>query len=107
LAEYAHVLRVGGLLYTITDVPELHTWMISHLTPFPLFSRLTDAEIDNLGLESGEGVEGVEVSGSIIGRERERALLEAVKQRTEEGKKVERAGVLKQWSVWRRDPDPA
>jgi tRNA (guanine-N7-)-methyltransferase len=28
--------------------------------------------------------------------------MEAVKRRTEEGKKVERNGVGKQWSVWRR-----
>jgi tRNA (guanine-N7-)-methyltransferase len=77
--------------------------MVSHLEPFPLFQRLTEEEIDNLGLESGEGVEGVE--GSELGRERERAVMEAVKRRTEEGKKVERNGVGKQWSVWRRVED--
>jgi tRNA (guanine-N7-)-methyltransferase len=103
LAEYAYVLRPGGLLYTITDVPDLHTWMVSHLEPFPLFKRLTEEEIDNLGLESGEGVVGVE--GSELGRDRERAVMEAVKRRTEEGKKVERNGVGKQWSVWRRLSD--
>ncbi|RUS13129.1 methyltransferase-like protein 1, partial [Jimgerdemannia flammicorona] len=27
LAEYAYVLRVGGILYTITDVKDLHEWM--------------------------------------------------------------------------------
>ena len=100
LAEYAFVLRSGGLLYTITDVPDLHTWMVSHLEPFPLFHRLTEDEIDNLGLESGEGVEGVE--GSELSRERERAVMEAVKLKTEEGRKVERNHSGKQWSVWRR-----
>lgn len=59
LAEYAYVLRTGGLLYTITDVPDLHTWMVSHLDPFPLFQRLTEEEINNLGRESGEGVQDV------------------------------------------------
>mgnify|MGYP001582474404 CR=1 FL=1 len=101
LAEYAFVLRPGGLLYTIADVPDLHTWMVSHLEPFPLFHRFTEEEIDNLGLESGEGVEGVE--GSELSREREReAVLEAVKLKTEEGRRVERNHSDKQWSVWRR-----
>ncbi|CAG8744653.1 14903_t:CDS:2, partial [Acaulospora morrowiae] len=27
LAEYAYVLRVGGIIYTITDVEDLHAWM--------------------------------------------------------------------------------
>ena len=104
MAEYAYALKVGGLLYTITDVPDLHEWMVSHLDAFPLFERLSEDEIDNLGLKSGEGVVGVE--GSYLNRERERCVMEAVKRRTEEGKKVERNGVGKQWSVWRRKPDP-
>ena len=32
--------------------------------------------------------------------------MEAVKRRTEEGKKVERNQGGKEWSVWRRLPDP-
>ncbi|GAA5973530.1 hypothetical protein JCM11641_007101 [Rhodosporidiobolus odoratus] len=100
LAEYAYVLRPGGLLYTITDVPDLHTWMTGHLAPFPLFKRLTEEEIDNLGMESGEGVQGYE--GSELQNQREKAVMEAVKRRTEEGKKVERNNGGKQWSVWRR-----
>jgi tRNA (guanine-N7-)-methyltransferase len=100
LAEYAYVLRVGGLLYTITDVPDLHTWMVSHLAPFPLFQRLTEEEINNLGRESGEGVEGVE--GGEEDWKREKGVMEAVKRRTEEGRKVERNQVGKEWSVWRR-----
>ncbi|BGP03372.1 tRNA guanine-N7-methyltransferase [Rhodotorula toruloides ATCC 204091] len=104
LAEYAYVLRPGGLLYTITDVPDLHIWMTSHIGAFPLFQRLTDEEIDNIGLTSGEGVVGYE--GSDLQRERERAVMEAVKKRTEEGRKVERNQGGKEWSVWRRLPDP-
>ncbi|GAA5846723.1 hypothetical protein JCM9279_003428 [Rhodotorula babjevae] len=104
LAEYAYVLRPGGLLYTITDVPDLHQWMTGHIGSFPLFHRLSEDEIDNLGLESGEGVEGQ--SGSELQRVRERAVMEAVKRRTEEGKKVERNQGGKEWSVWRRLPDP-
>ena len=34
---YAFVLRVGGLIYTITDVKDLHEWMVVHLDEHPLF----------------------------------------------------------------------
>ncbi|SCZ94126.1 BZ3500_MvSof-1268-A1-R1_Chr12-2g03705 [Microbotryum saponariae] len=104
LAEYAFVLRPGGLLYTITDVPALHTWMTSHLASCPMFLRLTEDEISSLGSEGGEGVEG-ELEGGERGRERERRLMEAVRRRTEEGKKVERNKGVKEWSVWRRLTD--
>lgn len=100
LAEYAYVLKVGGLLYTITDVPDLHEWMTGHLAGCPLFERLTEEQIDNLGLESNEGVVGVEPGPA--NRDRERKVMEAVKRRTEEGQKVERNNAGKQWSVWRR-----
>ena len=36
-AVYAFVLRVGGLIYTITDVKDLHDWMVDHLDAHPLF----------------------------------------------------------------------
>lgn len=39
LSEYAYVLREGGIIYTITDVKDLHEWMVSHLLAHPLFSR--------------------------------------------------------------------
>ncbi|RUS23120.1 m7G tRNA methyltransferase [Endogone sp. FLAS-F59071] len=44
LAEYAYVLRVSGVLYTITDVKDLHDWMVKHLDQHPLFERLTEDE---------------------------------------------------------------
>lgn len=34
-----------GLLYTITDVKELHEWMVSHLTEHPLFERVSDEDL--------------------------------------------------------------
>ena len=43
LAEYAYVLRVDGLLYTATDVEELHQWMSTVLDEHPLFEQLTDS----------------------------------------------------------------
>lgn len=42
LAEYAYVLRIGGLLYTATDVEELHQWMSTVLNEHPLFEQMTD-----------------------------------------------------------------
>lgn len=76
LAEYAYVMKSGGLLYTITDVPDLHDWMVSHLDGFPSFERI---EAD----ENDEVVKQVRVS-------------------TEEGKKVERNNGLKLLAVYRR-----
>lgn len=76
LAEYAYVMKPGGLLYTITDVPDLHDWMVSHLEGFPRFERI---EAD----ENDEVVKQVRVS-------------------TEEGKKVERNNGLKLLAVYKR-----
>ena len=45
LAIYAYILRVGGLLYTITDVLDLHNWEVEHLASHPLFERIPDAEL--------------------------------------------------------------
>lgn len=61
LAEYAYVLRVGGLVYTITDVEEVHEWMVTHFTEHPLFERVSkeqladDIIIDKLGTSTEEG----------------------------------------------------
>eukprot|EP01135_Chromosphaera_perkinsii_P003634 Nk52_evm13s250 gene=Nk52_evmTU13s250 len=46
LAEYAYVLAVGGIVYTITDVLDLHEWMVKHLTEHPLFERIPESETD-------------------------------------------------------------
>lgn len=47
-AEYAFWLRPGGLLYTVSDVPELEEWMVACLDACPMFVRLTEAELDAL-----------------------------------------------------------
>lgn len=39
LSEYAFVLKEGGIIYTITDVEDLHLWMVKHLDEHPLFER--------------------------------------------------------------------
>ncbi|KAJ7567291.1 hypothetical protein O6H91_02G141200 [Diphasiastrum complanatum] len=45
LAEYAYILGIGGILYTITDVEELGEWMKSNLEAHPLFERLSEKEL--------------------------------------------------------------
>ena len=45
LAEYAYILKVGGRLYTCTDVKDLHDWMVKHLDAHPLFKRVSDEEL--------------------------------------------------------------
>jgi tRNA (guanine-N7-)-methyltransferase len=82
-AEYAYVLRPGGVLYTITDVESLHEWMKEHLGVCALFEELTPEELEAdvcVGLMTAE---------------------------TEEGKKVERNKGPKFVACFRRLPDPA
>ncbi|KAF8904996.1 putative methyltransferase [Gymnopilus junonius] len=81
LAEYAYVLRPGGIVYTITDVKDLHDWMRTHLTAFPLFEPIDE---DTLRSE-GKG-----------------PIIDAVYTSTEEGKKVERNGGQKWLACFRR-----
>ncbi|RDB31046.1 tRNA (guanine-N(7)-)-methyltransferase [Hypsizygus marmoreus] len=69
LAEYAYALRPGGIVYTITDVKDLHEWMKSHLEDFPLFEYVDE---ETLRAE-GKG-----------------PIIDAVYTSTEEGRKVER-----------------
>lgn len=45
LAEYAYILCEGGLIYTITDVEEVHDWIVKHLTEHPLFKRVPEPEL--------------------------------------------------------------
>ena len=40
LAEYAYVMKPGGLAYVITDVADLMLWMVDHFSSSPLFERL-------------------------------------------------------------------
>lgn len=79
LSEYAYCLKKGeGLLYTCTDVPDLHEWMVSKLEEHPLFERLSDVEVDN------------------------DPVIPLVLNNTEEGMKVIREGRDKQVSIFRR-----
>ncbi|KAF7970116.1 hypothetical protein HWV62_25002 [Athelia sp. TMB] len=81
LAEYAYAMRPGGIVYTITDVHDLHQWMKSHLDDFPLFQAVDE---ETLRAE-GKG-----------------PILDAVYTSTEEGKKVERNKGEKWLACYRR-----
>ncbi|CAE6434889.1 unnamed protein product [Rhizoctonia solani] len=83
LAEYAYVLRPGGIVYTVTDVEELHLWMVAHLEAFPAFERIPDEEATK-----------DPVTPHIINA-------------TEEGKKVERNNGRKWIALFRRKDRPA
>lgn len=45
LAEYAYVLAEDGIVYTVTDVEDLHEWMVQHFTEHPLFQRMNDDQL--------------------------------------------------------------
>ncbi|XP_044755232.1 tRNA (guanine-N(7)-)-methyltransferase [Coccinella septempunctata] len=82
LAEYAYLLAIGGIVYTITDVKDLHEWMVTHFSSHPLFSRLSDEEL---------------VSDPII---------EKLYASSEEGQKVTRNNGDKFLAVFKRIADP-
>lgn len=81
-SEYAFVLRPGGKVYTITDVEDLHLWMVEHFESHPSFERVDDDENHN------------------------DECVAVMKTETEEGKKVERNGGTKFVAVFRRLEDP-
>lgn len=39
-----------GIIYTVTDVKDLHDWMAEHLQAHPLFERLTQQEMVSFSL---------------------------------------------------------
>ncbi|CAN1341368.1 tRNA (guanine-N(7)-)-methyltransferase [Linum perenne] len=47
LDEYAYVVQIGGIIYTITDVEELGEWMNTCLEQHPLFEPLTKEELES------------------------------------------------------------
>ncbi|CAM1506488.1 Fc.00g061290.m01.CDS01 [Cosmosporella sp. VM-42] len=81
-SEYAYSLRLGGIVYTITDVEDLHLWMVQHLDAHPAFERVSK--------EDEEADECVEV----------------MLNETEEGKKVTRNNGQKFVALFRRLDDP-
>ncbi|KAK6542177.1 tRNA (guanine-N(7)-)-methyltransferase (tRNA(m7G46)-methyltransferase), variant 2 [Orbilia ellipsospora] len=82
IAEYAYILRPGGIIYTITDVENLHLWMAKHLEEHPMFERLTEEEQET------------------------DVCVKIMRTDTEEGKKVERNKGSKWVACFRRREDP-
>lgn len=78
LDEYAYVLAVGGIIYTITDVEELGEWMKSCLERHPLFEALSAAELQD------------------------DPVVKLLSTATEEGQKVARNGGQTYQAVYRR-----
>ncbi|GAP87034.1 putative tRNA (guanine-N -)-methyltransferase [Rosellinia necatrix] len=81
-AEYAYALRPGGIVYTITDVEDLHYWMVQHLEAHPSFERVSEEE------QGADPCVGIMMSA------------------TEESKKVERNNGQKFVALFRRLEDP-
>jgi tRNA (guanine-N7-)-methyltransferase len=82
-SEYAYVLRPGGIIYTITDVPALHEWMVKHLEAHPLYERLSKEW------------------------EAHDVCVKTMTTETEEGKKVERNKGSKYVACFRRLENPS
>ncbi|OJD11402.1 tRNA (guanine-N(7)-)-methyltransferase [Emergomyces pasteurianus Ep9510] len=97
-AEYAYVLRPGGKLYTITDVEELHRWIVGH------FEGVDDEEGD--GQEGG--INTVKELFERVGNQEldQDPCVKVMMEETEEGKKVTRNKGKKFVAVWRRKEDP-
>ena len=81
-AEYAFALRPGGKAYTITDVEDLHEWMVARFAAHAAFERVGEAE-------NARDV-----------------CVAAMSTETEEGKKVARNGGEKFVALFRRVEDP-
>ena len=96
-AEYAYVLRPGGLLYTITDVEEYHHWILDHFRQEPVPGQ--EGEVEQGGIKDlWERVSDEEVQQD--------KCVQLMKDATEEGQKVSRFEGLKFVAVYRRKPDP-
>lgn len=81
-SEYAFVMKPGGIVYTITDVEDLHKWMMQHFDEHPSFERVSEDE------------------------EAEDECVKTMMVETEEGKKVERNKGEKLVACFRRLEDP-
>lgn len=79
LTEYAHFLKPGGRLYTITDVEELHRWHVEKCRSHPSYHQLDDEEVM-----------------------RDDPAVLAMHEETEEGRKVARLGGKKYFAVFER-----
>lgn len=77
-------------MYTITDVEDMHQWIIGH------FEGAEEEEEGIKGIFERVGNEEVEND----------EMVRVMREETEEGKKVTRNGGNKYVAVWRRRDDP-
>ncbi|KAF3005642.1 tRNA (guanine-N(7)-)-methyltransferase (tRNA(m7G46)-methyltransferase) [Curvularia kusanoi] len=89
-SEYAYVLKPGAIVYTITDVQDLHEWMKGHFEKHPCFERVEKV------FEEGEGEDGEGMDECV----------RLMRSETEEGKKVTRNKGMKYVACFRRREDP-
>ena len=47
LQDYAYVLGIGGILYSITDVEDLHKWHVEIVNSSPCFEKIEQKELEN------------------------------------------------------------
>ena len=87
-AEYGFVMKPGGMVYTITDVEELHQWMVRH------FVGEEAGDVSELW----ERVTQEELNGD--------PCVQIMSEETEESKKVTRFGGNKFIAVFRRRDNP-
>eukprot|EP01069_Polyplicarium_translucidae_P002355 Polyplicarium_translucidae@DN2008_c0_g1_i1.p2 len=81
LSQYAFFLRDGGMLYTITDVHDLHLWMSNCCTEHPLFERVHADELVND--EAFQAIHSVTEEGQKVSRNQQ-AMHAAVFRRISE-----------------------
>ncbi len=81
-SEYAYAMKFGGIVYTITDVKDLHEWMLQHFEAHPSFERISTQE------------------------QEEDECVQVMRMETEEGKKVDRNQGEKFVACFRRLEDP-
>jgi tRNA (guanine-N7-)-methyltransferase len=118
-AEYAYVLRPGGLLYTITDVEDYHRWVLRHFgvqgaeeqqQQQRRQQREDENEVEEPGGEDDEesGVARVRELFERVSDEdlQKDQCVRVMMEETEEGKKVTRHNGKKFVAVFRRLPDP-
>ena len=86
-AEYAYILKPGGSVYTITDVEELHNWIVKHF----------EGEDAGRSAELWERVSDLDLNKD--------PCVKVMTEETEEAKKVTRNGGRKFVGVWKRRDD--
>lgn len=107
VAEYAYVMREGGWVYVITDVRDLYDWIRACFDGTANSAERDDDDYHGDGQQPREVNARSELWEEVPAEERERDVcMRAVREETEEGRKVQRNGGDKFAACWRRRRDP-